>query len=42
MVWFNRICIVTENEYVTPLVVALCEIKGLKVLMEVMLSFPLA
>ena len=26
MVWFNRICIVTENEHFKPLVMALCEI----------------
>jgi len=42
MVWFNRICIVTENEDFTPLVMALCEIKRLKMLMEVILRFSLA
>jgi len=42
MVRFNRICIVIGNEDFTPLVMALCEIKMLKMLMEVMLSFPLA
>ena len=42
MVCFNRICIVTENEDITPLVMALCEIKRLKMLMEVMLRFPSA
>jgi hypothetical protein len=42
MARFNRICIVTENEDFTPLVMALCEIKRTKILVEVMLSFPLA
>jgi len=42
MVCFNRICIITENDNFTPLVMALCGIKRTKMLMEVMLSFPLA
>lgn len=42
MVRFNRICIVTENEDFTPLVMALFETKRLKMLVEVMLCFPLA
>jgi len=41
MVCFNRICIGTEIEDFTPLVMALCEIKRLKMLLEVMLCFPL-
>ena len=39
--WFDRICIVTENEHFTSLVMALWEIKMLKMLMEVMLSLML-